>query len=222
MNTGMGIVLLVVFAIGAASVLFWVAKKVARAYRHFFVVNEEQGATAKVRYLRVGRTSLKEKDGIELTSWEYLPKYKGAAGWFGLPCYQDVIVPKKYNYATVVYMDSPVKQYIYDVMANWKDSSKTSREEGVFKTALGILIIPVLLAAFGVSPLIIMAVMAAIFAVLYLWIGPSGMKTKRWIVEGTRNMTADDIRQVGRELAESREREDEMVRALRRSGVRRL
>jgi len=37
MNAGIGIVLLVVFAIGAASVLFWTVKQVGKAYRYFFV-----------------------------------------------------------------------------------------------------------------------------------------------------------------------------------------
>jgi len=38
----------------------------------------------------------------------------------GLPKYQDVIVPSKYDFKTVVEFDNPVTQYVYDVMAGFK------------------------------------------------------------------------------------------------------
>ena len=38
----------------------------------------------------------------------------------GLPKYQDVVVPSKYDFKTVVEFDNPVAQYVHDLMAGFK------------------------------------------------------------------------------------------------------
>jgi hypothetical protein len=205
MNTGMGIVLLVVFAIGAASVLFWVAKQAARAYRSFYVKEASQVAK-KPKYLRVGHLRT-------LTNYDDLPQYKGDTGLFGLPRYRDVVVPDKHNYKTVVYMDHPVKQYVYDVMASWKGVSSDNRFWPFW--------IFLIVGAYFFKPII--GFLAAIFLFWFMfWMSPSGDRAVRRMAENAKDFTPDTWRGIYRDVAESIEREDEMVRALRRSGVRRL
>lgn len=211
METGIGIVLLAVFAIGAASILLWVARQLANLSSRFV----KPSVVRKTRYLKIGHMRT-------LTPYDQVPQYKGDTWFFGLPCYKDVIVPDKHNYATVVYMDHPVKQWVYDVIANWKESCNAAKEEGKFKTTLAILFFPGLLLASGASPYVILIAMAVIFAVMYLWMGPTGMPMTRRSAENAKDFTPDTWRKIYKDVAESQEREDEMVRAIRRSGVRRL
>ncbi|MDP2779601.1 hypothetical protein [Devosia sp.] len=206
MNTGLGIVLLVVFAIGAATILVWVAKQVASAYRRFVAHQPMTAVTKKQRFVRVGH-------GKVLTNLNDLPQYKGETGLFGLPRYRDVIVPNKHNYAAVVYMDHPVKQYFYDLMGSWKEATADSRFLLVwFCMIAGTSII---------NP--VFGLLVAIFLLWFVfWMWPSTSRMERRSAENAKNFTPDDWRQIYREAAESKEREDELVRALRRSGVRRL
>ena len=203
--TGLGIFILVVCVIGAASVLSWVAKQVAGAYRYFFV-KEAAPAVKRQKYLNVGHAG-------KLTNYEDLPHYKGRTGLFGLPIYEDIIVPDKHNYATVVYMDNPVKQWVYDWMASWK-AAADDKDNPYFTFWLAVaLAVPFLFGKMiGVSVLIG-------FVLLFLFGAPSGKRAVRRMAENAKDFTPDTWRKIYKEVAESREREDEIVRAIRRSGI---
>lgn len=205
METGIGIVLLVVFAIGLASVLSYFVKLATRGRK-----GATQGAQiVQAKYVRVGH-------GNVLTNLNDLPQYKGETGLFGLPRYRDVIVPNKHNYATVVYMDHPVKQYVYDVMAGWKAVS-TSKDNpyGLFA-----------LIAFPTILLLLKPIVGMILLAIVMWLflvtSPSGRRAVRCSAENAKDFTPETWRGIYRDVAESIEREDELVRAIRRSGVRRL
>lgn len=210
MNTGIGIVILVVCAVGVASVLTWAAKQVAKLSVRF----AKPSGVRQTKYVKIGHSKT-------LTPYDQVPQYKGEISLFGLPRYRDVIVPDKHNYATVVYMDHPVKQWVYDVMAGWKELCGTAKMEGAFKTILAMLLLPVLLLALGATVQVMLIAIAVIFAVLYLWYIPSGMPMTRRSAENAKDFTPDTWRKIYKEVAESQEREDEMVRAIRRSGVSR-
>jgi len=207
MNTVMGIVLLVVFVIGLASVLRYFAKLSAR----FLGRNgtTQSASIAQAKFVRVGH-------GNVLTNLNDLPQYKGETGIFGLPRYRDVIVPNKHNYATVVYMDHPVKQWVYDCMASWKAGFHDKENPSALFWTLCFLAVPFLFSkALGIA-IVVVAVLLFIFS------APSGNRAVRRMAENAKNFTPDDWRKIYKEVAESQEREDEMVRAIRRSGVRRL
>lgn len=204
-----GIILLVIFAIGLASILLWVVKQVVKLFKPQAI--RQDGSSAPATFIRVGH-------GRVLTNINDLPQYKGRVGLFGLPVYKDVIVPDKHNYATVVYMDTPVKQWVYDVMASWKGFCNGIKKGGEFKTAFVILFFPVMIAFTGVSILKILIGMAVIFILLYLWYIPSGMTMTRRSAELSKNVTPEQWDKIYLDVLLSKEREDEMVRAFRRSG----
>lgn len=196
----MGILILLVFAIGAGTIIYYVGKGAVGSYRKAFRL--QKGVDA------IQTNSFAAQDG------------SGETGWLGLPRYSDVIVPEKYNYyATVVYMDSPVKQYFYDLMAGWKNFSNFVASEGKFKVCCASLFFPILAALAGVSLYLIFDVVTVVVLLFVLWGFPSGTKTRRAYAEIGKDFTAADIRQVNRELTESRERVDEMTTAFRRSGI---
>jgi hypothetical protein len=189
----MGILILLVFAIGVGTIIYYVGKGAVGLYRKAF------GLQKGVDTMQTN--SFAAQDG------------SGETGWFGLPKYRDVIVPEKHHYATVVYMDSPVKQYFYDLMAGWKRIGD-SRERWV------LLVVPVFFG--GCLSLIhpFWGLLVGIFTLWFVfWMTPAAMRATRGSAEMSKNLTADDWRQVYRELDKSREREDEMTRAFRRSGI---
>lgn len=188
----MEILILLVFAIGAGTIIYYIGKGAVGLYRKAFGL--QKGADA------MQTNSFAAQDG------------SGETGWFGLPKYRDVIVPNKHHYATVVYMDSPVKQYFYDLMAGWK----LVIEDGAIKLGLSFLFFFALGAMVSFVWMLIIVILTMWFL---LWTSPSAMRATRRSAEMSKNLTADDWRQVYRELDESREREDEMTRAFRRSGI---
>ncbi len=202
----MDILLLVVFAIGAIAMLAWCFRQVRKAYRYLFMPRADDYL---MNVSRIDWTTYKE----ELTPWRDLPKYKGVTGWFGLPGYRDVMVPNKHNYASVAYMDTPVKQFVYDVMAYWKENNLRNGGDAKFFW-IAIVLIGV---AYIIKPPLVWLV-AFFLLWLVLWMGPTGQRAARRSAERFRHFKPDDWRKVYRQVAESKEREDEIVSALRRGG----
>ncbi len=201
----MGILLLVVFAIGAIAMLVWSARQVRKAYRYLFVPRADD-------YLMyVGRRDWKTFKK-ELTPWRDLPKYKGETGWFGLPRYREVMVPDKHNYASVVYMDNLLKQYVYDLMADWKETNLRNGGNAKF-FLIAIVLVGV---AYIIKPILVWLV--ALFLLwLVFWLGPASQRAERRSAERSKDRTPDDWRRVSQQIVDSNEREDEIVSALRRS-----
>ncbi|NCN89772.1 MAG: hypothetical protein GW936_10120 [Gallionella sp.] len=212
--TGLGIFILAVCAIGTASVLIWIARQLGKLNQRFLVKHPTDSAKPKKpKYIRIGYER-------KLVCYDDLPeanKYSGRTWLGGLPVYADIIIPSKYNYATVVYMDHWFKQYVYDVMCIWKSSCDGFAKEGVVKSWFYVLFFPVIFIVAGVSVFKILVIAAIIFAYLYLW--PSTMPIERRQAENAKDFTPDTWREIYKEVAESREREDEIVRAIRRSGI---
>ncbi len=207
MNAGIGIVLLVVFAIGAASVLFWTVKQVGKAYRYFFVKDTAATVTGKKpKFLKIGH-------GRVLTNYDDLPHYKGRIGLFGLPVYEDVIVPDKHDYKTVVYMDNWFKQYVYDLMGSWKEAISDSRFLIVW--------ICIIAGAYIIKP--ILGLLVTIFLLWFVfWMWPSTSRMERRSAENAKNFTPDTWRKIYMDVVKDMEFEDSIARAIRKSGVRRF
>jgi len=207
MNAGIGIVLLVVFAIGAALVLFWTVKQVGKAYRYFFVKDTAATVTGKKpKFLKIGH-------GRVLTNYDDLPHYKGRVGLFGLPVYEDVIVPDKHDYKTVVYMDNWFKQYVYDLMGSWKEAISDSRFLIVW--------ICIIAGAYIIKP--ILGLLVTIFLLWFVfWMWPSTSRMERRSAENAKNFTPETWRQIYMDVVKDMEFEDSIARAIRKSGVRRF
>lgn len=207
MNAGIGIVLLVVFAIGAASVLFWTVKQVGKAYRYFFVKDTAATVTGKKpKFLKIGH-------GRVLTNYDDLPHYKGRVGLFGLPVYEDVIVPDKHDYKTVVYMDNWFKQYVYDLMGSWKEAISDSRFLIVW--------ICIIAGAYIIKP--ILGLLVTIFLLWFVfWMWPSTSRMERRSAENAKNFTPETWRQIYMDVVKDMEFEGSIARAIRKSGVRRF
>jgi len=203
MNTVIGIAVLVVCVIGAVSMLNWIFKQAAKLFKPY------DNSTL----LSVGRSE--EYFDKKLTNFADLPHYQGETGMFGLPRYRDVMVPNKHNYATVVYMDHAVKQWVYDWMASCKAvATDKDNPYGPF-SLLCFLAIPFLFSkALGVACLVVALL-------LFIFGAPSGKRAVRRSAENARNFTKDDWRGIYRDVVESIEREDELARAIRKSGIRR-
>ena len=88
----------------------------------------------------------------------------------GLPKYQDVIVPSKYDFKTVVEFDNPVAQYVYDVMAGFKHMA----EDGGIKLGLSFVFFAVLGAMASFVWVLVIAVITLWFL---LWASPSAMSS---------------------------------------------
>ena len=207
MNAGIGIVLLVVFAIGAALVLFWTVKQVGKAYRYFFVKDTAATVTGKKpKFLKIGH-------GRVLTNYDDLPHYKGRVGLFGLPVYEDVIVPDKHDYKTVVYMDNWFKQYVYDLMGSWKEAISDSRFLIVW--------ICIIAGAYIIKP--ILGLLVTIFLLWFVfWMWPSTSRMERRSAENAKNFTPETWGQIYMDVVKDMEFEDSIARAIRKSGVRRF
>lgn len=207
MNAGIGIVLLVVFAIGAASVLFWTVKQVGKAYRYFFVKDTAATVTGKKpKFLKIGH-------GRVLTNYDDLPHYKGRIGLFGLPVYEDVIVPDKHDYKTVVYMDNWFKQYVYDLMGSWKEAISDSRFLIVW--------ICIIAGAYIIKP--ILGLLVTIFLLWFVfWMWPSTSRMERRSAENAKNFTPETWGQIYMDVVKDMEFEGSIARAIRKSGVRRF
>jgi len=130
----------------------------------------------------------------------------------GLPKYQDVIVPSKYDFKTVVEFDNPVAQYVYDVMAGFKHVTEDSG------TKLGLSF--VFFAALGAMVSFVWVLVIAVITLwLLLWASPSAMRAERRRAKRFKDCTADDWHKTHLWAMESELRQQEMASAIRRSGV---
>lgn len=202
MKIVIGIAVLVVCAIGAVSMLSWLLKQTAKLFKPY----------DNRTLLRVGRSE--EYFDKKLTKFSDLPHYRGETGMFGLPRYRDVMVPNKHNYATVVYMNHPVKQYVYDLMATWKKLINPSRDNKYGLLAIiAFLSLPFLYNKWlGVNILVA-------FAMLVLILGPRGKRAVRCSAENAKDFTSDTWREIYRDVAASIERDDEIGRTYGKSGA---
>jgi len=209
--TGVGIVILFFCAVGAASLLIWIARQFGKLNQSFLVKQPMESANQKKsKFIRIGHAR-------KLVCFDDLPdanKYKGLTWLGGLPVPADVVVPDKHNYATVVYMDHWFKQYVYDVMIDF--SGKWNLEGVVYR----LLALTALLVAF--NPVVVLAFTGLFYVWAILWFSPATYRAVRRSAENAKGFTPDTWRKIYKEVAESQEREDELVRALRRSGIRRL
>ena len=130
----------------------------------------------------------------------------------GLPKYQDVIVPSKYDFKTVVEFDNPVAQYIYDLMAGFKHVT----EDGGIKLGLSIVFFAALGAMVSFMWVLVIAVIALWFL---LWASPAAMRAERRRAKRFKDCTADDWHKTHLWAMESELRQQEMASAIRRSGV---
>lgn len=130
----------------------------------------------------------------------------------GLPKYQDVIVPSKYDFKTVVEFDNPVAQYVYDLMAGFKHVT----EDGGIKLGLSFVFFAVLGAMVSFVWVLVIAV---ITLWLLLWASPAAMRAARWRAKMFKDCTAEDWRKTHLWAMESELRQQEMASAIRRSGV---
>ena len=207
--TGLGIFILVVCAIGVYSVSRWVFDQLVKLNQRYLVNQPGQHQKPKMqKFIRIGH-------GRKLVCYDDLPdanKYSGRTWLGGLPVRADVIVPSKYNYATVVYMDHWFKQWVYDVMLTFPTFADS-------KWIAYQLFFPMMFIIAGFSAVKVLPVTVVIYAYLLLWYLPSGMPMERRSAENAKNLTPDDWRKIYNEVAESREREDGIVRAIRRSGI---
>lgn len=186
MNTVIGIAVLVVCAIGMCSIASWFFT----AMRKWLAPYNNTTRLIKIGHLRTP------------TPYSHVPQYKGEAVLFGFPSYRDVIVPDKHNYATVVYMDHPVRQYVYDLMVTWKKLINPSRDNKYGLLAiLAFLVLPFLFNKWlGV-------VVLFAFALLILILGPSGKRAVRCSAENAKDFSTETWREIYREVAESIDRE---------------
>jgi hypothetical protein len=130
----------------------------------------------------------------------------------GLPKYQDVIVPSKYYFKTVVEFDNTVAQYVYDVMAGFKHVT----EDSGIKLGLSFVFFAVLGAMVSFVWVLVIAV---ITLWLLLWASPSAMRAERRRAKRFKDCTADDWHKTHLWAMESELRQQEMASAIRRSGV---
>lgn len=130
----------------------------------------------------------------------------------GLPKYQDVIVPSKYDFKTVVEFDNPVAQYVYDVMAGFKHVT----EDGGIKLGLSIVFFAVL----GAMASFVWALIVAVITMWFLlWASPSAMRAERRRARRFKDCTAEDWHKTHLWAMKSELRQQEMASAIRRSGV---
>ena len=130
----------------------------------------------------------------------------------GLPKYQDVIVPSKYDFKTVVELDNPVAQYVYDVMAGFKH---VTEDDGI-KLVLSFVFFAVLGAMVSFVWVLVIAVITLWF---FLWASPSAMRAARWRAKTFKDCTAEDWHKTHLWAMKSELRQQEMASAIRRSGV---
>lgn len=158
----------------------------------------------KPKIIRVGH-------GNKLTNINDLPMYKGRTALFGLPVWADVGVTgaDKHDYSTVVYMNHPLRQYVYDLMVVLKGSTQDKR---FWPFWIGLMVLGYLF-----KPLFGLLVVLFIVWMIF-WLYPAGERAARRMAENAKDFTPDTWRGIYRDVAESIEREDEMARAFRKSG----
>lgn len=213
--TGMGIVILVVCAIGAYSVLRWVFNQAA-ALSSKYLVKQPSHQPKKQKFIRIGHER-------KLVCFDDLPeanKYKGRTWLGGLPVLADVLVPDKHNYSTIIYMDHRFKQYVYDVMSNWKSTCDGFAKEGVGKSWFYTLFFPVLFIIGGAPVWLVLLITGLFYA--YILLGTGSVRATRRMGENAKNFTPETWAKIYDDVAKDLAEEERLVRALRRSGIHRL
>jgi hypothetical protein len=212
MKSVIGIVILVICAIGIYSILRWVFTQVSALFsKHLVKQPGQQQKPKKQKFIRIGHER-------KLVCYDDLPeanKYKGRTWIGGLPVYADIVAPDKHDYSTVIYMDHWFKQYVHDVMLglpvtkeHWKNFSYW-------------LFFPVMFVVAGVSFIKVLIVTSIIFAWLFLWYLPSGMPITRGRAEKFKNFTPETWAKIYDDVAKDLAEEEKLVSAIRRSGMHR-
>lgn len=144
--------------------------------------------------------------------WMTIGAFRLLIRLLGLPKYQDVIVPSKYDFKTVVEFDNPVAQYVYDVMAGFKHVT----EDGGIKLGLSIMFF----AALGAMASFVWVLIVAVVTLWFLlWASPAAMRAEKRRAMRFKGCTADDWHKTHLWAMESELRQQEMASAIRRSGV---
>lgn len=217
MRSVLGIVILVVAALGVFEVGRLLVKGLRGLYRYTFGLSAataatvaKPAATPKPRF--VGRYDQYSRP--ELTPWEDLPKYTGATGWFGCAKYRDVVIPDKHYYPSVAYMDTPFKQYVHDVMAGWKDTDNGFAKIGRIKAWGSLLALPLVFSLMRSDLMILIWSGAMVLLLLAVVLaGSAGMRASRQSAEISKNLTRADWQEVYLEVIDSQSRVAEMRRA---------
>jgi len=199
MKSVIGIVILVICAVGVYSVLRWVFSQLVKL------------KSPKKKFIRIGHER-------KLVCYDDLPeanKYKGRTWLGGLPVFADVVVPDKHNYSTIIYMDHPTKQWVYDWVASWKAvANNKSNPYGTF-ALLCFLTLPFFFGAVvGVACL-------SIVALLFIFGAPSGKRAVRRGGELAKNFTPETWAKIYDDVVKDLAEEERLVSALRRSGTAR-
>jgi len=199
--SGLGIVILVVCAIGIYSVLCWVLTQ-ATALSSKYLVKQPSQQPMKQKFIRIGHER-------KLVCYDDLPeanKYKGRTWLGGLPVYADIVRPDKHDYSTIIYMDHLFKQYVHDVMLSLKDS-------------LPLLIFPLMLV--WINPVAVLAISGLVLVWLHLWWFPSIDRGTRCMGENAKNFTPGTWAKIYDDVAKDLAEEERLVSAIRRAGIHR-
>lgn len=205
-----GILILVVFAIGAYSILRWVFRQASSLFSGYLVKQPgQQQKPKKQKFIRIGHAR-------KLVCFDDLPeanKYKGRTWFGGLPVYADIVAPDKHDYSTIIYMNHWFKQYVHDVML----CHPTTKEH--WKNFAYFLIFPALFIVAGFSFIKVLIVTSVFFAWLFLWYLPSGMPMVRRAGENAKDFTPETWAKIYDDVSKSMSEEDRLVSALRRAGA---
>ena len=198
--TGMGIVILVICAIGVYSVSRWAFTQLVKLNQRYLVKQPE--AAPKKRFIRIGHER-------KLVCFDDLPeenKYKGRTWLGGLPVYADIVMPDKHDYSTIIYMDHWFKQYVHDVMLGLTSS-------------LPLLVFPLMLV--WSNPVAVLTISGLVLAWLHLSFFPSNERGERCMGENAKNFTPETWAKIYDDVAKDLAEEERLVSAIRRAGIHR-
>jgi len=232
----MGILILFVLTVGAGTIIYFVWKGVVMGLMGMIRKPVEITQTSVQQKMPKFGVSAKQPtqqarkrevyiDG-NLVDWDILPKYAGETGWFGLPKYKDVIVGSNRCFTSEKYMDTAFKQYVYDFMSSIKEidnnihsKNRTMRREAKVGW-FGVLFAPPFMMWVFTHGSIWGVIFGLVFPFLIFFVkSPYSAVCSRARAFRTKRLTPADWDDVDIEVMESLAREDEMVRAFRRSGV---
>jgi len=197
---GMGIVILVICAIGVYSVSRWAFTQLVKLNQRYLVKQPE--AAPKKKFIRIGHER-------KLVCYDDLPeanKYKGRTWLWGLPVCADIVRPDKHDYSTIIYMDHWFKQYVHDVMLN--------RHSG-----LPLLVFPLMFV--WSNPVAVLTISGLVLVWLHLWWFPSIDRGTRCMGENAKNFTPETWAKIYDDVAKDLAEEERLVSAIRRAGIHR-
>ena len=198
MKSVIGIVILVICAVGVYSVLRWVFSQLVKL------------KSPKKKYIRIGHER-------KLVCYDDLPeanKYKGRTWLGGLPVAADVITPDKHDYSTIIYMDHWFKQYVHDVMTNFSGKWSPQGVAAYFGT-------PILFLIVGFNPAAVLLVAGLFYIWFFLSLTPRACRATRRMGENAKNFTPETWAKIYDDVAKDLAEEERLVSALRRSGTAR-